>query len=136
LKPYRPRHGSTQYGDFGRPRAAGEGADRTAALLEVGAAAGLRGDTVLDVACGTGDCFIPLLEHDSDTLTTYRGFFTEHVEVEANGRRMIWDGRGTGNGPAEPGEISEALFEGLPHQPMSEDAHTKAIYVARRKRTT
>jgi SAM-dependent methyltransferase len=231
-------------------------------LLEVGAAAGLRGDAVLDVACGTGNCFIPLLEHgwkvtacdisasmvalaraksggvvqlevadmrelpvygsfdlvcclddavnylhsqaeleralrgmeanlapdgvlilDSNTLTTYRGFFTEHVEVEANGRRMIWDGRGTGNGAAGPGELSEALFEvealqpdagptiapelhrqrhhpeaevraalaaaglellalyghhhdGVPHQPMSEDEHTKAIYVARRKRTT
>lgn len=228
-------------------------------LLGIGAANGLRGDTVLDVACGTGNCFIPLLERgwkvtacdisasmvelarakadgtvrlevadmrelpvfgsfdlvcclddavnylhsaaeleralrgmeanlgpdgllilDSNTLTTYRGFFTERVEVEANGRRMIWDGRGSGSARTEPGEVSEALFEvealtpdaeptippelhrqrhhpeaevraaidaaglellalyghhhdGVPHQPMSEDDHTKAIYVARRK---
>src|ERR1700754_1011690 len=32
-------------------------------LLELGAANGLRGDTVLDVACGTGKSFIPMLEH-------------------------------------------------------------------------
>jgi SAM-dependent methyltransferase len=231
-----------------------------AMLLAVGATNGLRGDTVLDVACGTGNCFIPLLERgwkvtacdisasmvelaraksegavrlevadmrelpvlgsfdlvcclddavnyllsadeleralrgmeanlapggllilDSNTLTTYRGFFAERVEVEANGRRMIWDGRGRAT--VEPGEVSEALFEvealkpdagptippelhrqrhhpetevraaigaaglellalyghhhdGVPHQPMSEDDHTKAIYVARRQRAT
>ena len=27
-------------------------------------------------------------------------------------------------------------FDGVPHQPMSEEDHTKAIYVARLKRTT
>ncbi|MBS1886583.1 MAG: class I SAM-dependent methyltransferase [Actinobacteria bacterium] len=225
-------------------------------LLALGEAHGLRGDTALDVACGTGKSFLPLLEHgwkvtacdlspsmlelarakaggklerlevadmralpvygsfdlvcclddamnylhtpaeleqtlkglaanlaphgilifDSNTLTTYRDFFGEHVELEANGRRLIWDGR-TG-GHAEPGQISEASFEveplvpgtgpeiepelhrqrhhpepevraaldaaglelvglyghhhdGVPRQPMSEDDHTKAIYVAR-----
>jgi SAM-dependent methyltransferase len=122
-----------------------------------------------------------LLIFDSNTLTTYRDFFGEHVELEANGRRMIWDGRS--GGEVEPGEISEALFEvepiepgtgpsippelhrqrhhpesevrsaldaaglelagiyghdhdGIPRQPMSEDEHTKAIYVARLQRTT
>jgi SAM-dependent methyltransferase len=224
-------------------------------LLELGEAHGLRGDTALDVACGTGKSFLPLLEHgwkvtacdlspsmaelarakvgaevrievadmrrlpvygsfdlvcclddavnylhsaaeleqalrgmtanlaphgllifDSNTLTTYRDFFGEHLEIEANGRRMIWDGRS--GGEVEPGEISEASFEveplepgtgpsiapelhrqrhhpeaevraalaaaglelcglyghhhdAIPRQPMSEDEHTKAIYVAR-----
>jgi SAM-dependent methyltransferase len=233
-----------------------------ASLLAIGEANGLAGETALDVACGTGKSFVPLLEHgwqptacdisesmvelaraksggavrvevadmrelpvygsfdlvfcvddavnylhsaaeleralrgmkdnlapdalllfDSNTITTYRGFFSEHIEIEANGRRMIWDGRGSGDGTVEPGEVSEALFEvealepgagptippelhrqrhhpepevraaiaaaglellalyghhhdGVPHQPMSEENHTKAIYVARRKRTT
>jgi SAM-dependent methyltransferase len=228
-------------------------------LLAMAQEHGLRGDTVLDVACGTGKSFLPLLEDgwkvtacdlspsmaelarakvggkvrievadmrelpvygsfdlvcclddavnylhsqaeleqalrgmaanmaphallifDSNTLTTYRSFFAEHVEVEANGRRMIWDGRS--GGEVEPGEISEALFEVEPiepgtgpriepelhrqrhhpesevraaiaaaglelaglyghhhdvvlGQPMSEDDHTKAIYVARLPRT-
>jgi SAM-dependent methyltransferase len=31
-------------------------------LLELGAAHGLQGDTVLDVACGTGKSFIPMIE--------------------------------------------------------------------------
>ncbi len=229
-------------------------------LLELGAAHGLRGGTALDVACGTGKSFMPLLERgwtvtasdispsmvelartkvagkvelgvadmrelpdygsfdlvcclddavnyllsaaeleqalrgmaanlapaglvifDSNTLTTYRTFFAEHIEVEANGRRLIWDGRG--GGETEPGDISEAAFEvepmvpgsgpsiapeihrqrhhpesevrgaidaagleiaglyghhhdGVPHQPMSEERHTKAIYIARHRRTT
>ncbi|HEX4307491.1 MAG TPA: class I SAM-dependent methyltransferase [Solirubrobacterales bacterium] len=227
-------------------------------LLELGEANGLRGDTALDVACGTGRSFLPLLERgwtvtasdispsmvelarakatatarievadmrelpvfgsfdlvcclddainyllsaaeleqalrsmaanlapegllifDSNTMETYRGFFGEHVEVEMNGRRMIWDGK-TG-GKVEPGQISEAAFEveplmpgtgpmippelhrqrhhpeaevraaitaagleladlwghhqdGIPHQPMSEERHTKAIYLARHRR--
>ena len=229
-------------------------------LLELAGANGLSGDTALDVACGTGKSFLPLLERgwkvtacdisaamvelarikvgdrvrlevadmrelpvygsfdlvcclddavnylltaaeleqalggmaanlapdgilifDSNTLTTYRGFFSEHVEVETNGRRLIWDGRC--GGEFAPGEIGEACFEveplepgtessippelhrqrhhpepdvraaltaaglelrglyghhhdGVPHQPMSEERHTKAIYVARLKRTT
>jgi SAM-dependent methyltransferase len=229
-------------------------------LLELGAANGLRGDTVLDVACGTGKSFIPMLEHgwkvtacdisasmvemarakagdqvrievadmrelpvygsfdlvaclddavnylhdqaelertlrglaanmaphalcifDSNTLTQFRGFFAEQFELEMNGRRMIWEGHtSVGMGP---GEIAEASFsfepiepgtgpsmaperhrqrhhpesevraaidasglelvalyghhhDGIPHQPMSEDDHTKAVYVTRLKRTT
>lgn len=229
------------------------------ALLELGAANGLRGDTVLDVACGTGKSFIPMLEQgwkvtacdisasmvemarakagpdvrlevadmrklpvygsfdlvcclddavnylhdqaelegtlrglaanmaphalcifDSNTMTQFRGFFAEHVELERNGRRMIWDGHADAN--FGPGEIAEASFsfepldgsgptvppelhrqrhhpesevraaidasglelvalyghhhDGVPHQPMSEEDHTKAVYVTRLKRTT
>ncbi|HVW45571.1 MAG TPA: class I SAM-dependent methyltransferase [Solirubrobacterales bacterium] len=115
-----------------------------------------------------------LLIFDSNTITNYRGFFAERVEVEANGVRMIWEGHG--DGTAGPGEISEASFsfepleggtavppelhrqrhhpepevraaiaaaglelaalyghgpDGIPYQPMSEEDHTKAIYVAR-----
>ena len=227
-------------------------------LLELGAANGLRGDTVLDVACGTGKSFIPMLEQgwkvtacdisasmvemarakagpdvrlevadmrelpvygsfdlvcclddavnylhtqaeleqtlrglaanmaphalcifDSNTMTQFRGFFAEHVELERGGRRMIWDGHADAN--FGPGEIAEASFsfepldgsgptappelhrqrhhpesevraaidasglelvalyghhhDGVPHQPMSEDDHAKAIYIARLKRT-
>ena len=228
-------------------------------LLELGEAHGLRGETALDVACGTGKSFLPLLERgwrvtasdispsmvelarakagdsarievadmrelpvrgsfdlvcclddavnylvsateleqalrgmaanlapegilifDSNTLATYRGFFGEHVEVEANGRRMIWDGRSVGK--IEPGGINEAAFEvepltpgvglqippelhrqrhhpeaevraaiaaaglelcglyghhhdGVPRQPMSEEDHTRAVYIARLART-
>ncbi len=224
-------------------------------LLGLAEAHGLRGGTALDVACGTGKSFLPLLERgwqvtacdispamielaraktggavrlevadmrelpvygsfdlvcclddavnylhtaaelertlrglaanlaphgvlvfDSNTLNVYRDFFGEHVEIEINGRRLIWDGRS--GGVVAPGEVSEASFEveplvrvagpqtppelhrqrhhpesevraaldaaglellglyghhfdGVPHQPMSEDAHTKAIYVAR-----
>lgn len=120
-----------------------------------------------------------LLIFDSNTISIYRGFFAEHLEIEANGVRMIWDGHG--DGAAQPGTISEASFsfeplaggtavgpvlhrqrhhpedevraaiaaaglelaglyghgpDGVPFQPMSEEDHTKAIYVVRPKRTT
>lgn len=228
-------------------------------LLRLGVAHGLHGDTALDVGCGTGKSFMPLVERgwkvtacdispamvdlarskvsdevrievadmralppygsfdlvcalddvvnylltaveleqalrgmaanlapdgilifDSNTLTVYRGFFNEHVEVEARGRRLVWDGHS--GGAVEAGEVSEATFsvealesgtgsmipaevhrqrhhpetevraalaaaglelvglyghhfDGIPHEPMSEDDHTKAIYVARLART-
>jgi predicted TPR repeat methyltransferase len=116
---------------------------------------------------------------DSNTMTQFRGFFAEHVELERGGRRMIWDGHADAN--FGPGEIAEASFsfepldgggptappelhrqrhhpesevraaidasglelvalyghhhDGVPHQPMSEDDHAKAIYIARLKRT-
>jgi SAM-dependent methyltransferase len=163
-------------------------------LLELGAAHGLRGDTALDVACGTGKSFLPMIDKgwrvtacdlsasmvelarakagpgvrievadmrelptygsfdlvcclddainylhsqeevertlrglaanlapegilifDSNALAVYNGFFSEHVEVEMNGRRMIWDGR-TG-GAMGPGGIAEAAFEVEPLTP-------------------
>jgi SAM-dependent methyltransferase len=226
-------------------------------LLGLGEAHGLRGETALDVACGTGKSFLPMLARgwrvtacdispsmvelarakagpevrievadmrelpvygsfdlvcclddainylhsleeveaamrgmaanlapegvlifDANSLLVYRGFFAEHVEVEANGRRLIWDGRaderiGVGEiaeavfevEPLEPGtgptiepevhrqrhhpeaELQTALdaaglelvglyghhFDGIPHQPWTEEEHTKAIYVARRR---
>ena len=226
-------------------------------MLELGAAHGLRGNTALDVACGTGKSFLPMIEagwkvtacdlspsmaelarakagpdvrieiadmrelpiygsfdlvcclddamnylhtgaeveatlrglaanlgpegiliFDTNSLVIYNGFFAEHLEIEANGRRMIWDGR-TGGRMGE-GEIAEAAFEvepitpgtgptiepelhrqrhhpeaeiraaldaaglellevyghhydGVPHLPMDEAEHTKAIWVARRR---
>jgi SAM-dependent methyltransferase len=122
-----------------------------------------------------------LLIFSSNTISIYRGFFAEHVEVEAGGVRMTWDGHGSVE--TQPGDISEASFsfepleggvgptvppelhrqrhhpepearasidaaglelaalyghgfDGVPHQPMDEEDHTKAIYVARLKRAT
>ncbi len=121
-----------------------------------------------------------LLILDSNTISVYRGFFAEHVEVEGGGVRMIWDGHGSveaaagrhqrgelllrtagGRRPGDPArdprqrhhpepEVRAAIdaaglelaalyghgFDGVPHQPMSEEDHTKAIYVARKQRTT
>ncbi len=230
-----------------------------ATLLELGAANGLRGDTVLDVACGTGKSFLPMIEQgwkvtacdisasmvemarakagpdvrlevadmrelpvygsfdlvaclddavnylhsaaeleqtlrglvanmaphalcifDSNTLTQFRGFFAEQFELEMNGQRMIWEGYvddsfgpgeiaeaslaveplQPGKGPSVPPEVHRqrhhpesevraaidaagleliALYghhhDGVPHQPMSEDDHTKAVYITRLRRT-
>jgi SAM-dependent methyltransferase len=122
-----------------------------------------------------------LLMLDFNTISVYRSFFAERLEVEANGVRMIWDGLGDGN--AQPGTIGEASFsyepldpdagppapaevhrqrhhpesevraaiiaaglelaglyghgpDGIPYQPMNETEHHKAIYVARKERTT
>ncbi len=50
-----------------------------------------------------------LLLFDTNELDTYRTFFAEEVEVERDGRRLIWHGRSTPD--AEPGSISEAVFE-------------------------
>jgi SAM-dependent methyltransferase len=49
-----------------------------------------------------------LLLFDTNTISVYRGFFAEHLEVEAGGVRMIWEGLGDGN--AQPGAITEASF--------------------------
>ncbi len=50
-----------------------------------------------------------LLLFDLNTLETYRTFFAEEVEMEINGRRLLWHGR---SGPAmESGGIAEAVFE-------------------------
>lgn len=40
-----------------------------------------------------------LLIFDSNTISIYRGFFAERVEIEADGVRMIWDGLGDGAAP-------------------------------------
>ncbi|MET0557891.1 MAG: class I SAM-dependent methyltransferase [Solirubrobacterales bacterium] len=49
---------------------------------------------------------------DTNTLQTYRTFFAEEVEVEMNGRRMLWHGRSSPD--AAPGSIAEAVFEAEP----------------------
>ncbi len=50
-----------------------------------------------------------LLIFDSNTISIYRGFFAEHVEVEAGGVRMIWDGHGA-RGPAGRHQRGELLL--------------------------
>jgi SAM-dependent methyltransferase len=49
---------------------------------------------------------------DTNTLQTYRTFFAEEVEIEMNGRRMLWHGRSSAD--AAPGSIAEAVFEAEP----------------------
>ena len=63
-----------------------------------------------------------LLLFDVNTVCTYRTFFSEHVEVESGGRRLVWDG--LGDGAAEPATITESEFrvesiagEGAPIEP-------------------
>lgn len=53
-----------------------------------------------------------LLIFDTNTLQTYRSFFAEEVEVEMNGRRMLWHGRTSPD--VAPGSIAEAVFEAEP----------------------
>jgi hypothetical protein len=50
-----------------------------------------------------------LLMFDVNTLQTYRTFFTEEVEIERDGLRLLWHGRASAE--AEPGSIAEACFE-------------------------
>lgn len=121
-----------------------------------------------------------LLLFDSNTLNTYRTFFSERVEMVANDRTMIWEGLSSGR--VESGDISTAVFrvegssppansippavhlqrhhpegevraaistaglellaiyghhhDALPHQPMDERVHTKAIYITRLAQAT
>jgi SAM-dependent methyltransferase len=53
-----------------------------------------------------------LLMFDVNTIEAYRTFFAEEVEVEMNGRRLLWHGHASPD--AEPGSISEATFEVAP----------------------
>jgi SAM-dependent methyltransferase len=55
-----------------------------------------------------------LLLFDVNALQAYRTFFAEEVEMEKDGRRLVWKGRASAD--AEPGSISEASFEVLPPQ--------------------
>jgi SAM-dependent methyltransferase len=48
---------------------------------------------------------------DLNTLAAYRGFFSEAVVVEREGRRYIWQGLGAA-GEAEPGAVFESSFDG------------------------
>jgi SAM-dependent methyltransferase len=50
-----------------------------------------------------------LLVFDTNTIQTYRTFFAEEVEMEKNGRRLLWHGRSSP--AAAPGSIAEAVFE-------------------------
>ncbi len=117
-----------------------------------------------------------LLMFDVNALTVYRTFFAEEVELEKDGRRLVWKGRSSPD--ARPGGIAEASFEVLPaagedgpriapeihrqrhfpeaevlaalegagfeclevfghgadavlHQPLREEVHNKAVYIAR-----
>lgn len=120
-----------------------------------------------------------LLMFDVNTLEAYRTFFSEEVEMEHDGKRLIW--KGLTSSDAEPGSIAEASFEvepldpsagspippelhrerhfpeaevlaaleraglqfldvyghhhdAIPHQPLDEVAHMKAVYIARTAR--
>jgi ubiquinone/menaquinone biosynthesis C-methylase UbiE len=53
-----------------------------------------------------------LLMFDVNTLRTYRGFFSEEVVVERDGRRLVWTGRSEPD--VGPSQISEASFEVWP----------------------
>jgi SAM-dependent methyltransferase len=121
-----------------------------------------------------------LLLFDVNELPLYHALYAESIEVERDGRRLVWQGEGMG--PQGPGSICEfSCFEteasddasrttgegnglsahrqrhfseaeiltaidragleclnvygqstdGIPHQPLDDATHTKAIYVAR-----
>ncbi|HVY97263.1 MAG TPA: class I SAM-dependent methyltransferase [Solirubrobacterales bacterium] len=50
-----------------------------------------------------------LLLFDLNALGTYRTFFAEEVEMEINGRRLLW--HGLASPEMEPGGTAEAVFE-------------------------
>ncbi|MEZ5076383.1 MAG: class I SAM-dependent methyltransferase [Solirubrobacterales bacterium] len=50
-----------------------------------------------------------VLIFDVNLLQTYRGFFSEEVVLERDGRRLIW--RGRGDPDLTPGSVVEASFE-------------------------
>jgi SAM-dependent methyltransferase len=56
-----------------------------------------------------------LLIFDANTIQQYRGFFAEDVEMEHNGRRLIWHGHASPD--QAPGTIAEASFEVEPLEP-------------------
>jgi SAM-dependent methyltransferase len=53
-----------------------------------------------------------LLMFDVNTMEAYRNFFAEEVELERDGRRLIW--KGLTDPDAAPGTIAEASFEVVP----------------------
>jgi SAM-dependent methyltransferase len=53
-----------------------------------------------------------LLIFDTNTLGTYRSFFGEEIELEINGRRLLWHGRSSAEFAS--GSIAEAVFEAEP----------------------
>jgi SAM-dependent methyltransferase len=69
-----------------------------------------------------------LLLFDSNTLTTYRTFFSEQVEVLSHDRTLIWEGLSSGR--VGSGDISEAAFrvEGHP------SSNSSVIYAVHRQR--
>lgn len=52
-----------------------------------------------------------LLLFDLNTIVVYRTFFSEELEVERDGRRLLWHGQP--NPDPSPGTIGEARFEAL-----------------------
>ncbi len=48
-----------------------------------------------------------LLLFDVNELPLYEALFAESIEVERDGRRLVWEGKGTG--PKGPGSVSEFL---------------------------
>lgn len=59
-----------------------------------------------------------LVLFDVNTLESYRTFFAEREVVEANGRRLIWEGRTPPDAP--PGSVCEARFAVEPLDPAAE----------------